>query len=95
MYTLEAATRHAQLEAAVKGEPVYVVEIHNTEADDDIFAELPPPDPAEVEAVRRETEEHAPIWREDPERATALGLLPPWEDMPLSAEQQLRIGTGK
>ena len=89
MYTLEAATRHAQFEAAEKGEPIYVVELANPEADEDAFAELPPLDPVEVEALRRRAEVEARLWREDPGRATALGLVPPWWDMQLSVEGRL------
>lgn len=87
MYTLAAATRRAQLAAAERGVPVYVVELVNDEPDEvpDSLAALTPQEwlalVEEVAAELREERAHVQLWRVDLEAARAAGLLPSWDNM--------------
>jgi len=93
MSTLAAATREAQLRAAVEDQAYYVHEVENDPPPDDALSDLSPEERLAVwqgaEQMGREAEEDARLWREDLAAARAAGMLPPWEEMPLPVEQQL------
>jgi hypothetical protein len=94
MYTLAAATRRAQLQAAERGEPMYVVELQQGEREEGWSDLAPPTDEqlaerlALLEADEREQREYAA----DPAAWVASGRLPPWDVMEpiVSAEERPR-----
>ncbi len=94
MYTLATATRHAQLQAVERNDPMYVVEFRQDEREEGWSDLTPPTDEqlAERQALIETDEREQREYAANPAAWVASGRLPPWEVMEsvVSAEERLR-----